>query len=104
MCAHGPPTTTQLAAFRRLGTSVIILLRQNEGRVEVADWERELSESAVSYNGEEVSKAKDITLEQIVPALPPQGVAGSLDLARYCSPDVAEMLYNPTDLIIPEAE
>eukprot|EP00971_Amphidinium_carterae_P307172 6104661-Amphidinium_carterae.1 len=62
MCAHGPPIATQLAAFRRLGKSVIILLRQNEGRVEMTDWEQELSESAVSYNGEEVSKAKDITL------------------------------------------
>eukprot|EP00971_Amphidinium_carterae_P136939 2713716-Amphidinium_carterae.1 len=75
----------------------------------MADWEQELRESAVSYNGEEVSKAKDITLEQIVPALPPQGVVGSPAQTQSMSapgmsPDVAEMLYNPTDLIISDAK
>eukprot|EP00971_Amphidinium_carterae_P250587 4974592-Amphidinium_carterae.1 len=45
-----------------------------------------------------------MTLEQILLGLPPFGVAGSLDLAQFCSPVVTDMVLNPVNLIIPAGQ
>ena len=49
----------------------------------------------VRYNGEIFVIAHRLTLEQVAPALPPDGTAGRHELADEASPELAWFLHDP---------
>ena len=65
-------------------------------RCPVANWEAKIQEINVSYSGEVVSAAHWLTLEQILPGLPLDEFAASIDLASLCEGDVRRCLEDPS--------
>ena len=61
----------------------------------VGDWSSKLDGVRISYQGETVEKARDITLDQIMPGLPPEGYGGKIQLADLCEGEVKELLLQP---------
>lgn len=59
------------------------------------DWSSKLDGVRISYQGETVEKARDITLDQIMPGLPPEGYGGKIQLADLCEGEVKELLLHP---------
>eukprot|EP00971_Amphidinium_carterae_P304822 6057373-Amphidinium_carterae.5 len=104
VCSSGPMTKAQKCVALRFGACVIQLLELNGGSLTPEDWSETLKSASVSYEGEEAQRAEAMTLEQIRPGLPPNGVAATIDILGFCSPRVREMLLDETKLILPEAE
>ena len=48
------------------------------------EWKEKLEGVRVSYQGEIIPKAQDLTLEQILPGLPAEGYGGVVQLAELC--------------------
>ena len=62
--------------------------------------EKEIGHKRISYSGEEISTCHKLTVEQITPALPPEGHGGSINLVEYVSDFTRHMLFNPADCIL----
>eukprot|EP00969_Alexandrium_andersonii_P022825 999210-Alexandrium_andersonii.AAC.1 len=58
----------------------------------------------VDYWGAEVTRAYPLTLKQVLPALPPLGVAAVARLEDHLSPESREVLLDPARLLRPAAE
>ena len=67
-------------------------------------WADKLQDFRVSYQGEVVEKAHQLTLEQILPGLPPAGYGGSVPLLELCDAEVRERLEDPLGNLLPEEE
>lgn len=59
----------------------------------------ELKKCHTTYTGEEVDVAQVLTVEQMVPALPPPGFGGSIDVLAYLSQGTAAWLSSPQRLL-----
>ena len=57
--------------------------------------EKELRGRRVNYEGEEVGTRRPLSLEQVLPALPPKDCGGSIDLARFLSASSCAFLRDP---------
>ena len=57
----------------------MVLIEKNPGEATMSEWQQELKSTQISYGGEEVSVAQEMTLAQIVKALPPKGLAASIE-------------------------
>ncbi len=64
------------------------------------EWKEKLEGVRVSYQGEIIPKAQDLTLEQILPGLPPEGYGGVVQLAELCDGSVKEKLMNPESCLL----
>ncbi len=73
----GPPTVAQSAALSALADAARRLLCENPEALRDVDWHVELQRKKLSYTGEEVCTTQGFTLEQILPGLPPVGLAAS---------------------------
>ena len=63
------------------------------------DIEKDVREKRVTYGGEERGKMHPLTLEQVVPALPPVGHGGSIELVDFVSEGTKEFLLHPERLL-----
>ena len=63
-----------------------------------------LGGTADSYWGEPVYVAHPITLAQVEPTLPKEGVAGSVDICSVLRGQVRDQIRDPGSLILPKAE
>ena len=107
----GPPTKAQRMAQDRIWDQV---KRFFDDTAEVkekvvrapapATWEAKLKDFRISYQGEVVEKAHSLTLEQVLPGLPPAGYGGSVPLLELCEGEVRERLENPLGNLLPEEE
>ena len=70
----------------------------------VGDWSSKLDGVRISYQGETVEKARDITLDQIMPGLPPEGYGGKIQLADLCEGEVKELLLHPEKCMLQGVE
>ena len=52
------------------------------------DWDSKVDKMRISYHGEVVEKAQTLTLEQILPGLPPRGFGGKVPLVELCEGEV----------------
>ncbi len=59
------------------------------------EWNSKLDGVRIGYTGETVEKAREITLAQIMPGLPPEGYGGRIQLADLCDGEVKELLLHP---------
>ena len=55
----------------------------------------DVSSKRVSYGGEEIAVAQVLTLEQILPSLPPLGHGGSVELAPLLEGRTRFLIENP---------
>ncbi|CAL1148504.1 unnamed protein product [Cladocopium goreaui] len=64
-----------------------------------ADWQKELNGRLMGYNGEEISTCQQLTVEQVMPSLPPEEHGGSIETLHWVCPRTREFLLNP-DLLL----
>lgn len=62
--------------------------------------EKDLQGKRVNYAGEEVGTCHQLTLQQLLPALPPPEHGGSIDLCRFISQSSVEFLMNPMKNVV----
>ena len=65
-----------------------------------ADWKDKLEGVRISYQGEIVEKAQELTLEQILPGLPPVGYGGRVSITDLCEGEVRECLLDPSRVLL----
>lgn len=63
---------------------------------------KEVSAKQLNYNGEEVALAQVITLDQILPSLPPMGHGGSVELAPLLKGRTRFLIENPHEVVLPK--
>ena len=64
------------------------------------EWSEKLEGVRVSYHGEIIPKAQDLTLDQILPGLPPEGYGGCVQLVDLCDGIVKEKLMKPESCLL----
>jgi len=95
---YSPPecvSAAQLASLDRIPISVDECLGNNDVHFVGKDWEEILRGRRLSYSGEVVFKAVHLTMVQVLPALPGEGLAASIDAASLVSAKVKKLLENP---------
>ena len=99
----GPPSKAQYAAICRLAVAADILLEQNPGKLDNRDWAEELNQK-VNYEGDVVLTARPLSLERILPGLPPDGLCASIPILTLLSDDTADCASDPSLVRLPEAQ
>lgn len=62
--------------------------------------EKELRSKRINYQGEEVGICHKLTLEQVLPSLPPPEHGGAIDICEFVSPHTKHLLLNPGKCIL----
>ena len=65
--------------------------------------EKELLNKRVNYQGEEVGCCHKLTLEQVLPALPPKEHGGAIDCLDFVSDSTKALLINPHKSLLPDS-
>lgn len=81
----GPAISEQMEVINRLYLDADVLLGGNSVQFSSRAWEAEMHNLRMDYDGVSVAKAMDLTLEQVIPALPAPGLAASVDALRMRS-------------------
>ena len=99
---HGPPSRSQQLALDRLWESVKIFVDDTSESSEkllkcpsCQSWPEKIEGFRVSYTGEVVCKAQELTLAQILPGLPPEGYGGCVQLVDLCEGVVKDRVLDP---------
>eukprot|EP00435_Cladocopium_sp_Y103_P061594 s1327_g23.t1 len=71
---------------------------------EMGEWGTKLGDVRISYHGEVVEKAQRLTLDQILPGLPPAGFGGSVRLVELCDGELRERLEDALGNLLFEEE
>ena len=83
-CAyHGPASEAQLEALSRMFMDADDLCDDLSARIGGTNWAEEVLTKKVQYDGSTVAKAVDLSLEQLLPALPPADLSGRVDAAEW---------------------
>ena len=98
-----PPSAPQRDLLNSLRASVKRLLCEDVeldwGLDQVVD---DFSKRTLSYTGEEVCKAEALSLERILPALPPEGHGGAIKVVDWVGVRTRWLLENPQACICPD--
>ena len=62
-------------------------------------WKKDMSSRLIGYGGEEISVCEKLSLEQIVPGLPPGSHGASVDALEWVGPRTRYFLLNPKELL-----
>ena len=74
-------------------------------RCEVNDWNATINDWSISYTGETVQPAPwTLTVEQVLPGLPPDKFAASIELSDLCEGAVKRCLEDPSIVLKPGLE
>ena len=105
--ARGKPSKAQLMCQERLWESVRVFVDDVSETTEKlvkapdsGDWNQRLEKMRISYHGEVVEKSQSLTLEQILPGLPPPGFGGKVPLVELCEGEVKRMLLHPEEALL----
>ena len=71
---------------------------------EVEKISKDLSSKFVGYSGEEISKCYPLTLEQIMPSLPPMSHGGSIEAVEWLGARSRQFLLHPEQCLLDESE
>ena len=99
--ASGPPTDAQKKALGLLFEDCAELCRDGTSR-SPNEWPAAYKSKADSYWGEPVYVATPLTLLQVLPTLPPPGVAASVNIMEILRGQIADRLGDPDLLLLPE--
>ena len=104
---HRAATKAQKMAQDRIWTAVRIFV---DDVSEVKDkfvkapgyeeWNEKLDSVRVSYQGDIIPKAQSLTLDQILPGLPPEGYGGVVQLSELCDGAVRDLLLHPEKCLL----
>ncbi len=86
---HGPATPGQARALAHLHGLVVDFVSEMSGKLEPKGWGRISADKRLSYGGEVISKAVNLTWEPIAPGLPPRELAGRINSWELASPALA---------------
>lgn len=88
-------------AMDTLSSRVVRFLSQSVGTPTAAGgiW-KEVKEKSVNYNGEEVALAQPLTVDQILPSLPPVGHGGSVELSPLLVGRSRFLLEHPEQVLL----
>jgi hypothetical protein len=103
-CRFGPPTKAQVAVLIRLRKASEIVGDKHPEVVASKDWNTLLRETQLNYEGEVVKTALPLTVAQVEPTLPPQGIAASIDAAELASGLVKSFLLDPQLCLLSETD
>ena len=82
------PTSSQRAAFNNIDRWVQHFCRNPLAQVKLPTFAKLISDRSLDYSGDEMVKAIPLKLGELLPGLPAQGIAGTLDSASASSPQV----------------
>ena len=99
----GPPTEAQASALKALLKDCQEFVSDDKARTPT-DFSKELGAKTESYWGEPVYCAEEITLAQVIPTLPPKGIAASVDICEVVEGQLRDQLRDPESLLVPEEE
>ena len=99
----GPPTAAQSSALVRLAWCVERLVLRDPGKLRAIDWETELKGKMISYDGQEVQTAANMTLTQLAPGLPSRSLVASIPAEGIASGEVRRCLLDPSRVLLPES-
>ena len=72
--------------------------------VDAGDLDPELASKRVGYNGDEVASCQPLSVEQVFPALPPEGHGGSINALDWLGPCSKDFLLHPEKCLIPDPD
>jgi hypothetical protein len=98
------PTSAQVAACLHLATLVSAYLGSMPEEEPRVHWPTFLQRRRVTYEGEAVQHAHRLTLRQIVPALPPEGLGASIEALRLLQGPMRAFLENPSLSLLDDAD
>ena len=99
-----PISAAQVECTKRMHVLIDAFMGDDVATTPNRDWAQILSESRISYEGEVVAKAQELTVEQVLPALPPVGIGGSVDAMELCDDAIRPLLLDPALSIRPRSE
>ena len=68
--------------------------------VDAKSLDEEMASKRVGYNGDEISSCHSLTVEQVFPALPPEGHGGSIDALDWLGPCSRDFLLHPEKCLV----
>ena len=99
-----PPTPAQVEALVRLHFDADDFIGDNKRTLKLRDWNELLDSRRLTYDGEVVAKAQTLTLPQVLPALPPVGIAATVDAVQLVDSRLGERLLHPELSVKPRNE
>ena len=97
-----PAQTAAHAHFDLMTDQFVRLWKSN--KVKPRSWTELLTRRLDSYAGIVTTKAHDVSCEQVVPSLPPMGLAGRVSAADLSEGRLREILLDPDKLVRPRSE
>ena len=88
----GLPSPCQASAVERLVGLAVSFVERKVVPGDAKDWEAILEKTSLSYSGQEVMTAQQLSVAQVEAALPPKGVAGSIQITDVCEEGVRAAL------------
>ena len=102
--SQSPPSAAQLESLRRLHLQIDEFLGPDTALVPERDWRKLIDTKRMAYDGEVVAKAQELTMAQVLPGLPPEGVAGSVNAIDLATPRLRALLEDPSLSVKPRSE
>lgn len=97
----GPWTKMEKKMAAAVGASTKRLMAHGGvTNTELVSLEKELKSRRVSYTGEEIGVCHVLTLEQVLPSLPPSEHGGAIDILKYVSKSTRYFLCNPQKMVV----
>ena len=79
-------------------------LLDGETSLPAVDWRAKIASARLSYTGETVSRALELSWPQVAPALPPADLSGQIDAVALAAPAVQRILLEPELTVLPRSE
>eukprot|EP00438_Fugacium_kawagutii_P022536 Skav206046 [mRNA] locus=scaffold587:199128:206053:+ [translate_table: standard] len=81
-----------------------VLEEESEVELRPKDIKDELSKKTISYTGEELSRPEELSLDQVIPGLPPKEHGGSIPVTDWVDGRCRYYLENPSECLLEEFE
>ena len=100
---EGRPTAGQKELLLCMEHSLMRVFRDDSSFLwDESDIEKDFKKRTLSYEGEEIAKAEELSVRRVLPALPPPGHGGSIELGRWISGRTKWYLEHPQECVQPD--
>ena len=99
-----PLSLSQQRSIERFYLAGDYFMGDNSATLPGKDWSTILEGRRLGYDGEVVAKAMDLSFVQVVAALPPEDLGGSIDALDLCDEVTRNLLLNPEANMKPREE
>ena len=102
---HADFNVAQATALAHLSEMAMHFLEAwDQGVVKARDWDELLTRRLDSYAGMVTTRAHDVTCEQVIASLPPEGLAGRVNAVELTEGTLREILLDPERLVLPRSQ